>query len=263
MINMKKISYKNGFTILEMSIVLVIIGLLVGTIVTLGRINYNSKLLLVIKELQNYKSAIVSFSNIYGNLPGDMDNATIIFGSTDVNGYTVTNGNGDGLIGNQSTQAYSNQEIPSAFQQLALAGLIQGQYSGVLVANTCQTNVPYSSYVSTSKATTTAFGTGNIYWFYSSNVSSNYTSFNSLFLSGSASSTCATDYTISANDAYNIDLKMDDGLPFSGLIIGYNANANNCTSSTMNTSNHQTVTYSPNTTTLCVMQMSLETYGFY
>jgi prepilin-type N-terminal cleavage/methylation domain-containing protein len=257
---MEKINNKNAFTLIEMSIVLAIIGLIAGTIATLGSIASNSKLIATIKELQNYKSAFSTFSTIYGSLPGDMDNATIIFGTTDVNGNTVYNGNGDGLIGDRSFEPWGSQEVPSAFQELALAGLINNQYSGVLVNNSCLTNVPYSVY-----------GSGNIYWIYSQNLWSNYTNFNSLVLS-SSQNWCYNVYTIAVNDAYNIDLKVDDGLPLTGLIIAYNTGSSGASPSSVNScttawlrnviSPHSSASYTPSSGGYCTIHMSLETYGF-
>jgi prepilin-type N-terminal cleavage/methylation domain-containing protein len=248
---MKSIN-NNGFTISEMSIVLAIIGLLAGSIVTFGAITANSKLIAIIKELQNYKSAIATFSAIYGNLPGDMDNATIIFGTTDANGNTMYNGNGDGIIGNRSGTLNGNQESPSTFQELGLSSLIQGQYTGILGNIPNGTNFPYSKYRSNS-----------FYFIYSSNLWSNYQYFNSIILTG-VNTSSTTNYVVAANDAYNIDLKIDDGIPLTGLIIAYNATAaNNCTNNNINTTpSHKTTAYLPNNGTYCNLHMSLETYNF-
>lgn len=260
--NHKCIFIKNGFTILEMSVVLAIIALIAGTILTFSAINSNSKLIAMIKELYNYKTAFNNFTAIYGNLPGDMDNATGVFGNPDVNSNTINNGNGDGLIGDGNYEPQQSQEVASAFQELGLAGLIPNQYPGSInLLGSCIDNsnnaFPYSIY-----------GNSSIYWIYSGNISHNYTQFNSLILSGTTRS-CYNDSRILANDAYNIDKKIDDGIPLTGMIIAYNPFSGNaiCSDKNMNNLilNHVSSKYITNSSVrnnYCTMHMSLESYGF-
>lgn len=65
-----------GFSLVELSIVLVILGLLTGGILAGQSLIRASELRSVSTELQRYSSAIYSFRDQYMALPGDMLNAT-------------------------------------------------------------------------------------------------------------------------------------------------------------------------------------------
>ncbi len=243
---------KNAFTLIELAISISLVGFLIVGIISINALFKNTIILTTIKDLQSYKSAINTFASVYGNLPGDIDNATVIFGSTDKNGKTVYNGNGNGLIGDQNTIINTaNQEVYSAFQQLSLLQLISGSFNGSKSLAAPGVNLPKSVY-----------SPNSIYYIYSSTLWSNYNSFNSLVLSGSKSAGY-DDYVIKVADAYGIDSKIDDGLPLTGNIIAYNDIASKCTSNQISTKpSHATTTYLQSSGTFCTLHMSLESYGF-
>jgi prepilin-type N-terminal cleavage/methylation domain-containing protein len=243
-----------AFTLIELSIVISIIGFLIVGVVSINALFKHSIILTTIKDLQTYISAVNNFSSIYGNLPGDIDNATMVFGSTDKNGNTINNGNGDGLIGSPSTIGLiANQEVYSAFQELSLLQLIKGNFNGSATTANPGINLPLSSY-----------GNKSIYYINTSNLGV-YSNFNSLVLSG-ASNAGWNNYVVKVSDAYGIDVKIDDGIPLTGNIISYNANASNCTSSTISSATTSTlrtsISYLLNSSTFCTLHMSLESYGF-
>jgi len=66
----------NGFSLAELSIVLVIIGLLVGGISGGQKLILQSKIHAQISELKKYDVAIQSFNLAYDALPGDMIDAS-------------------------------------------------------------------------------------------------------------------------------------------------------------------------------------------
>ena len=124
---------KNGFTLIEMSIVLVIIGLLVGGILMGRDLIRAAEIRKTGSELTNLTTAVATFRVKYNCLPGDCPNATDFFGTDvtaarqDSSGATGTcNGDGDGLI--NAWHNVTNVEAYYAFQQLAMAGLIAGSY---------------------------------------------------------------------------------------------------------------------------------------
>ena len=65
-----------GFSLVEMSIVVVILGLLVGTIISGKSLMRASELLSITTEYDMYKQAAKGFKDKYQWLPGDMPNAT-------------------------------------------------------------------------------------------------------------------------------------------------------------------------------------------
>ena len=70
-----------GFTLIELSIVLVIIGLVVGGIFVGKELVRASQLNSVLRDLDKYNSAVLTFKDKYGHLPGDIPNATQFWGS--------------------------------------------------------------------------------------------------------------------------------------------------------------------------------------
>ena len=75
---MKKTS---GFTLVELSIVLVILGLLVGGVLAGQSLIHAAELRAISTELTNYKTAIGAFRDKYLAIPGDMNNAVKFWGA--------------------------------------------------------------------------------------------------------------------------------------------------------------------------------------
>ena len=74
---------KRGFTLVELSIVLVIIGLLIGGILVAQSMISTSKLTATVAQLQQFDAGMENFKTKYGGLPGDAK---------------VYGGDGDGII---------------------------------------------------------------------------------------------------------------------------------------------------------------------
>jgi len=66
-----------GFSLLELSIVLVIIGLIAGGIVAGSSMIRAAELRAVLTELTQYQTATNTFRDKYLGLPGDLRNATL------------------------------------------------------------------------------------------------------------------------------------------------------------------------------------------
>lgn len=111
-----------GFTLIELSIVLVIIGLIVGGIVGGQSLIHSSKINGIIKEVNQYKTAIRAFELKYDTLPGDMRNAWDYWGlDCGVDSFSC-NGDGDSII--------SAGEGLGAWHHLSLSKIISGNYRG-------------------------------------------------------------------------------------------------------------------------------------
>ena len=222
-----------GFSLVELSIVLVILGLLTGGILAGQSLIRAAELRAVTSEYQRYMTAVQTFRDKYFALPGDMANATRFWGDDNAacadaavpNGSPGTcNGNGSGQLSN-SAGANTTGELFQFWKQLALAGLIEGSYTGLSGSGGGQhsilgTNVPpsrlgnagWSAYFSANFA-------GNAEWF--------AYDYQNMLVIGSAN---ATDIPYSPvfkpEEAWNIDTKMDDGKPGQGKVM---ALWNNCT----------------------------------
>lgn len=220
-----------GFSLLELSIVLVIIGLLAGGLMVGQDLIRQSELRAVMNEHQSYLTALNSFRVKYNAVPGDMRNATQYWGRQSNTPDCLTNssaavtvngtcdGNANGVV-NDGTAANLSGERKQFWRHLALAGLVSGNFTGLsgplgwdhAVINV---NVPGSAITAggwTAVGYAAPFpGNGNMY-------ALDYGP--SVFIYGAEGSGTETDNPIfRPQEAAQIDTKMDDGKPATGRVI--------------------------------------------
>ena len=135
---------KTGFTLIELSIVLVIVGLIVGGVMVGRDLIEAGKIRSQITQISDIETQINTFKLKYNCLPGDCANATDIIGATYAK-YTIRNGNGDGLIRGiysngiarteamECTNANISEEVPQLLLQLNATGL--GKYTASDLTN--------------------------------------------------------------------------------------------------------------------------------
>lgn len=205
-----------GFTLIEMAVVLVIVGLLVGGIMAGQAMLRQSKLNKVTQEITSYLAAVKEFQTQYAGLPGDLPNAASYFSG-------AASGNGNGKIGN-FLPVTDYGEVFQAPYQLMRAGLITGNYSGTGSGQAMVpgTNVPQSA-VATNVGYTLVYwgGTGDVNNF-TPNATSGYAMIaRHALLFGTSRNGNLETYApaISPGEAQIIDTKMDDGKPGLGRYI--------------------------------------------
>ena len=113
-----------GFTLVEIAIVLVIIGLLIGGVLKGQSMIQNAKIKRVVRQADELRAAVMTFYDKYGVFPGDENVANIPPGDT-VNSAT-------------SNGRMEWAERLDLFNDLMLADLISGNYDG--------TNVPVHAF---------------------------------------------------------------------------------------------------------------------
>lgn len=140
----------SGFSLLEISVVILIIALLIGSVLIGSNMLRSAKLRAVSVDKERYVAAIGQFQQKYKALPGDMVNATEFWGAADADAETceklvtastdrtTCNGNGDGHVFNNNAADYRLHERFRFWQHLSNAELIEGKFSGV---NECESNV--------------------------------------------------------------------------------------------------------------------------
>ncbi len=242
-----------GFTLVELSVVLVIVALLIAGIFYGQSLIRSAELREVIGDYDRYTKAIKEFEDKYQALPGDMSNAESIWGSDAGCPTTATNttpkiatcnGNGNGRIGASSTAGVLDTtyayEWFRAWQELADAGLIEGKFTGVKESATdgdagIGLNVPQSKLNEKSGWT--------LYYFLQTATDANMwgDNYGHVFAFGGDTSSVTNGTALSPADALTIDQKIDDGTPGNGTIRARRTGAEaNCTA---NDSSQSAATY--------------------
>jgi prepilin-type N-terminal cleavage/methylation domain-containing protein len=214
-----------GFSLVELSIVLVIVGLLTGGILLGQNLIRNAEIQSVISDYQKYRDGALAFRDQYDALPGDMSDASSYWGVQNATPATcrttastsdlTCNGDGNGLV----TDSTGSMEHFRFWQHLVSAKIISGRFNGInvggvsIAAHTPGTNSP-------------AMKMDNVGWsVYSDGVY------------GGDSIAFALDYgtrisvgkyvadwwphgrAFKPEEVWNIDTKIDDGKPGQGFVV--------------------------------------------
>lgn len=221
---------KRGFSLVELSIVLVILGLLTGGILAGQSLIRAAELRDVSTQIQRFLVATQSFRDRYMAIPGDMRNATKFWGAANTGGSggecaspttnagtgtQTCNGDGSGYVGNNSL-FYERYRY---WQHLASAGLIEGAYTGIYSGATQYyvspgVNVPQlkigggTACMNVSEGNSVTDGTFP-----------NGDNWQVLMLGININGTfpCSGPFLL-PEEAWNIDTKLDDGKPGQGKI---------------------------------------------
>jgi prepilin-type N-terminal cleavage/methylation domain-containing protein len=119
---------QTGFTLVEIAIVLVIIGLLLGGILKGQEMITQAKIKNVINDFNGVTAAVASYQDRYRALPGDDLNASSRWGAS------IPNGNGNGVFDKAGTACNYNDApaVPSTDEcnnfwwHLRLSGFVAG-----------------------------------------------------------------------------------------------------------------------------------------
>ena len=236
----------SGFTLIELSVFLVVIGLILGGIfVSRGLIN-SSTISAQISQINKFNSAVQVFRSKYKGLPGDLPDPYATHYGFQSRGINPGEGDGNGVIeGNCADIADANNgmqqgcgELAVFWQDLSSAGLIDlGVKTGTGYPLISSNTYPNTTLLSTPHVSgwIPAAKLGNDQYIYvTSFAHTNYFVIQRVFQLGwNAESTGvpgAGANAMTVQQAYTIDSKIDDGLPQSGNVIAcasdYDVNPN-------------------------------------
>ncbi len=217
-----------GFTLIEISIVLVIIGLIVGGIIMGQSLIRTAEINSITKDLEKFKTAVYAFRTKYNYLPGDMKDAQSLWGAmsdcTQPQTTTATcNGNGDGYVTpNPSATATSGYEDFMFWKHLANAGLIQGNYIGITDGAT------YTSVTSQNSPSGRIDGSLWQVGYSGIQISSSWGAFDGVYNQLIEHGIYMADDSpynniLTTSEALALDMKYDDGKPGTGKLRILNA----------------------------------------
>lgn len=238
----RKNANQTGFTLVELSIVLVIIGLLIGGILGGQELIRASELNSIATDIEKYKVAVNAFKLKYNALPGDIRNATAYWGTSSGGcpsgtgtGTQTCNGDGNGRVDFGATATWF--EPLRFWQHLSNSGIIPGNYTGTagaLAYTLCGygdhrlgTNSPLSKVSNTGYAAVYLGAYSGLAYMFDGDYG------NSFIYAAQTDGCEPVTSALSPIDASSIDTKIDDGKPGMGLwLTRTGGTCNNGTNST-------------------------------
>ena len=185
--------YNHGFTLIEIAIVLVIIGLLLGGVLKGQELITGARVRNLISQQDGIKAAFFGFQDRYRALPGDYASA-----DTNINcGATAcSKGNGNGRIEKAATAVNGSvvEEQTLVWNHLTAAGFLNGSYT-FAAGNPTDTSTPKNPYSSLLELTY-----DNVYGTAGQPQKHNL----------------KTGAQVPVEIVAEVDRKIDDGLPYNG-----------------------------------------------
>ncbi len=233
-----KLQSNNGFTLIELSIVLVVIGLIVGGVLVGRDLISAAAVRGQISQIEKYQQATNTFRGKYGYLPGDIRATEATQFGFQPRGIYAGTGDGNGIIeGIQSDIPYDNSgghenagETVMFWRDLSDAKLIDGSFTTAssslstnyqILPNSATPSHKISAYLPQAK-----IGNGNYIYVWSGGAG-NVTG-SGYFIDGAnymgisivrvIYDSITSDQGMTVAQAVSIDKKMDDGLPQSGTV---------------------------------------------
>ena len=215
---------EKGFTLVELAVVMIIIGLLIGGILKGQELIINARVTSTASQLEAMSAAYNGFRDQYNALPGDMNNAAGPTGrlAACATFAACVNGNGNGVIDANVGAAIGANEGTRFFGQLLAGDFITGMDGST---------------------TNGGFGTSNP----TAPIGGGFTAGDTraagappgftpgelrpaphVVITGTTAAVAGAQGVLTPQQAANIDRRLDDGVPSTGSVIGQAGNGADC-----------------------------------
>jgi prepilin-type N-terminal cleavage/methylation domain-containing protein len=215
-----------GFTLVELAIVMIIIGLLIAGVLKGQELIGNARVTTTVAQIKAVDAATSTFKDTYSALPGDM--TTPAARLPNCAGNCIAAGNGDGVLGTSAAPLAFNaapalgNEQSAFFPQLGAADLI----TGIVPVN----GLTFGGVFPQAKIDGVGLTPGSIL-VAGANMPSSLAALpasvsSGLYLAITNSATAATGVATEGlipSQASRIDTTLDDGNPTTGSVLGYGA----------------------------------------
>ena len=197
---------RHGYTLVEISIVVVIISLIVGGVITGQELLRAASMRATIHQMETYQASLNNFRARFEALPGDLAVATSHFAA---NSWPLTvNGDGDGLIedddfsGSETPAGEYSGEVSQFWYQLHAADMLTDRFDN---GSTIGTSFPK---LETGRGGVTVGAIDD-----STNI------WRLCAMSATVGQAMVMENCLTPEEAASIDEKLDDGKPQMGSVI--------------------------------------------
>lgn len=202
-----------GFTLVELAVVMIIIGLLIGGVLKGQELIANAQIKATVAQIKSIETAVATFRDKYNGLPGDITNPTTRLPNCTAAPCSTT-GDGNNRINDAGLgiNPAATDEEAVAFAQMAAAGLITG-----VQANS--TTVGFGQMLPEAKIgggfwlghTTTGAASGGL-------AAGALPTGHYIVMNGAVAAVGAATGALRPGQAAQIDRIIDDGAPNSGTV---------------------------------------------
>lgn len=204
------LSRQSGFTLIEVSMVLIIIGLIIGAVLVGQNLIVGSATRATVAQFERYNAGVNTFRIRYGGLPGDLDDALALKSGFITRSGSPGHGDANGLLEGCSYGATeAGCETLLFWVDLHQAQLVDASYTQATDALAEIDEGEQWKYFPSIKlrhgAYITVFTEAGINYYQMGGITST-----------DAGGNYTLNYTISPSEGYNMDNKIDDGFPLTG-----------------------------------------------